>query len=43
MLAWLVVRRPDHGSPELSIPTANSMDEVMVALAQERFGDGIWW
>ena len=35
MLAWLVVRRPDHGSPEPSIPTANSMDEVMVALAQE--------
>ena len=35
MLAWLVVRRPDHGSPEPSIPTANSMHEVVVALARD--------
>ena len=34
MRAWLVVRRPDHGSLEPSIPTANSIDEVVVALAR---------
>ena len=35
MRAWLVVRRPDHRSKEPSIPTANSMHEVVVALARE--------
>jgi 2-haloacid dehalogenase len=35
MRSWLVVRRPDHGSPEPSIPTPNSMHEVVVALARE--------
>jgi FMN phosphatase YigB (HAD superfamily) len=40
MRSWLVVRRPDHGSPEPSIPAANSMHDIVVALARQGSAPG---